>query len=116
MTDRLGDLVTQWRRAPFVIAMKNGIMVKVDGMILGDGHIGVHIGVTHFVDVTHILSGLQLARFKTLGAAVEYAERIGHFRDWTLMPVAFSPEETTALIYLRDALIMSEHLPYRVTL
>jgi hypothetical protein len=113
---RLGDFTTQWRRSPYVIAMNDGQMAKVDGMVLGDGQIGIHVGVTHFVDVTHTVSGFKLAGFQTLGAAVEYAERIAHFRDWMIMPVVLTPEEKAALMALRDTIALTEHFPHKVVL
>lgn len=47
---------------------------KVQGIALGS--LGLHIGLTHWVDVTHLLSGRKLAGFRTLGGAASFVEEL----------------------------------------
>lgn len=93
---RLGDLplaTAAWERSQFLIVMEGGSYVRVDGMVLsGTPHLGVHIGTTHYVDVTHIPSGRCVARLLTLGAAIEYVHRVAPLRDWHGPTVELTPE------------------------
>lgn len=85
-------MTQQWTRRKFNIAMDhlttlgNGEvsgLVEVDGIVLNDNHeLGLHVGLTHMVDVTHLPSGKRIGGFDTLGAAMEFAHRIAYLRDW----------------------------------
>lgn len=43
---------------------------------------GLHVGITHFVDVTHLGTGLKLGAFRSLGAAMEFVEQIKPLHNW----------------------------------
>lgn len=53
---------------------------KVYGMALGS--LGLHLGLTHFVDITHLPSGRKIAGFRTLGGAVAFVEELYYKFPW----------------------------------
>lgn len=53
---------------------------KVCGIALGD--LACHIGLTHFVDVTHLATGRKLASMRTLGGAVAFVEDLYYNCPW----------------------------------
>lgn len=109
-------LVHQWRRARFDIMMADPVgRVRVDGVVLDElPDLGMHIGVTHFVDVTHVPSGLRIAGFSTLGGAMEFVHRIAYLRAWHEETFILSPEEAKSIQDTAELLFASEILPFRL--
>jgi hypothetical protein len=117
-------MTQQWTRMAYNIAMDslttlgNGDAsgwVRVDGIVLNDNHeLGLHIGVTHQVDVTHVPSGKRIGSFDTLGAAMEFAHRIVYLRDWSTDAV--TPDEGKAITDIYTTLTASAVRPTRVPL
>jgi len=108
-------LIQYWERRAFVLTLDTGL-VTVDGIAIAGEHIGIHIGVTHWVDVTHIPTGRKLAAFQTLGAAMELAHRIVYLRDWSSATLQLSSEEVKRITDLIVAVKATEHMPHRVLL
>lgn len=55
---------------------------KVYGLALGS--LALHIGLTHWVDVSHLPSGRKLATFRTLGGAVAFVEDCHYKLPWSV--------------------------------
>jgi hypothetical protein len=123
-TNRLGDLMTQqWMRMAYEINMvhlttlsgngETSGKVRVDGIVLNENReLGLHIGLTQQVDVTHIPSGKRIGGFDTLGAAMEFAHRIAYLRDWKDDQI--TEPETKAISDLHATLTASAVRPTRV--
>jgi hypothetical protein len=124
MTTRLGDLMTQqWTRKAYTIVMdhlatlnnggESSGQVQVDGIVLNENHeLGLHIGITHQVDVTHIPSGKRIGGFDTLGAAMEFAHRIAYLRNWSNADI--TEDESKAIRATYATLTASAVRPTRV--
>jgi hypothetical protein len=114
MTDVAHRPTVRCERGLFGLRMFNpdGV-VQVDGLVFGTA-IGVHIGVTHHVDVTHLSSGLRIASFDTLGAAVEFAVRALHIVEWGKQPFCITSVEQAAIEEIRQYAVTSAVRPRHV--
>jgi hypothetical protein len=118
MTTRLGDFLAQhWQRQAFAIAMDHDDAdvpptVLVDGIVMSDQpDLGLHVGVTHFIDVTHIPTGKRIGGFVTLGGAMEFTHRIAYLRDWHHKDTPLTAAELTAIELIKANVLASEHRP-----
>jgi hypothetical protein len=113
----------QWTRKTYLIIMGEMLTlgnqrpqdgwVQVDGIVLSDSpELGLHVGVTQQIDVTHIPTGKRIGGFDTLGAAMEFAHRVAYLRDWSTDAV--TPEECTAITNLHTTLAATAVRPRRV--
>jgi hypothetical protein len=66
-------------------------------MTLDGSGLGIHTGVSHEVDVTHLATGRRVAGFPSLGAALAFVDKIVYFVDWSRTPFELSPAETLAI-------------------
>jgi hypothetical protein len=113
----------QWTRMTYRIAMdhlaqlSNGPeysgLVEVDGIVHNDEHeIGLHIGTTNQVDVTHLPTGKRIGGFDTLGAAMEFVHRVAYLRDWKHGNLTTA--EHTAITQVHATIAATAHRPRRV--
>jgi hypothetical protein len=56
--------------------------VLVDGIALGTVPLGLHFRNTDYIDVTHIPSGKRVWHFTSLGAALDFTQRVAHMVLW----------------------------------
>jgi hypothetical protein len=113
---RHGDLVDlAFKRQQFNILMgePEGLVV-VDGIVAAE--LGLHIGVTYQVDVTHVPSGKRIGGFDTLGAALEFVERVAYIRDWSTVPLTVTQEEEKAVWDAYKAVLTTMERPRRIAL
>lgn len=131
---RTGDF-EHWRRATFRVAMNdvavlgNGTphdgFVEVDGIVMsplhdvqGEGHaepeLGLHVGLTHMVDCTHLASGKRIGSFETLGAAMEFVNRLAYVANWRNPAERITAGEAKALSDLYANVTASACRPRRV--
>lgn len=111
-----GTTVT-WRRCAFRLDMGKDHPAEVDGIVLDTPTvtpcpvIGIHFGTTHSVDVTHVPSGLRIAGFTSLGAAMEFAVRVAYLVDWTVAEPMISDGAATAIENVRRILEATSFRP-----
>jgi hypothetical protein len=113
------ELVHEWRRGSYRIRKSDRDLMpaEVDGIVLqADGEIclGMHVGMTHDVDVTHIPSGKRVGHFRTLGAAMEFVHRIAYLTDWTLPDPVLKDHTIVAITEIHRTLLLSERTPHDV--
>lgn len=106
-----GDRATV-QRATFEVALDTGRTAQVDGLILGD--LGIHIGLTHFADVTHLPTGRRVSGFRTLGGALEFAQRVQCMVAWGRTPFELSPAEHVAITEVARYIFSTEANPVLV--
>jgi hypothetical protein len=86
----------KWHRAPYYIATQQSALgqerCQVDGIQIVGGHIGIHLRSPDWMDVTHIPSGRRLSYFKSVGAALSFAEQVHTMHDWS-SPLIDVPDE-----------------------
>lgn len=104
----------EWHRADFGITMDDKTHAQVDGIVHYEGHLGIHTGTTHNVDVTHVPSGLRVVGMPTLGAAMEFVIRAYYVLDWSAVSVAPTKEQQAALTDIRIRCEENAHAPRTV--
>lgn len=113
------ELVHEWRRATYKIRKSDRDLMpaEVDGIVLnadGETCLGIHVGVTHTVDVTHLPSGKRVGHFYTLGAAMEFVHRIAYLTDWTFDDPVLKDHTVIAIGEIHRTLLLSERRPHDV--
>ncbi len=118
MTDiRLGDcLEAHWTRTHYKLTMvRPSGRVKVDGITLkACPFLGLHLGQTGLIDVTHLPSGRRIADFRTLGAAMEYVTKIAPLTDWSTEIPDITPEVEKTLLGYAFEMYKTETRPQNV--
>lgn len=80
-------MIMRWREAEFSIVMSDDAPTKswmVDGMTEASGAFGIHFADSRCICVTHLITGKRAhpePGFRSIGAAMRYAEAIYHFSD-----------------------------------
>lgn len=94
------DLVQAWERQTYSLALSDGpeARVSVDGIAMKEvPWIGLHVGSTASIDVTHIPSGKRIGGFASLGSALEFAARIAYLLDWRVIAPDLSAPSVCAI-------------------
>jgi hypothetical protein len=110
---RLRDFgkISRWMRAQFTIETRrvedpsSVRRVEVDGIISAELNLGLHF-CNDRVHVTHIPSGLRVASFSTLGAALAFVHLVedASITDWDEKMPTISPEKARELTELADGI------------
>jgi hypothetical protein len=108
--------VQYWHRQVYRIVIEDDVgskAVQVDGIVMADTpDIGLHMGSTHYVDVTHIPTGRRIGSFATLGAGMEFVHRIAYLRDWGKRDLVITEEEAKHIRELWAAVSATEQKPF----
>jgi hypothetical protein len=111
------NLVKAWVRRPYQIKMHDPSgVIEVDGIVCADApSLGVHLGISHDVDVTHIPTGARIAHFETLGGALEFVARIASLRDWATLRGELPEAEVKAVREVLAYVASIERRPRRIS-